>query len=80
MPLDYNKAPKVFSDKEIEAISEFIQLVEIASDATENDTWDIDWFKASKERVRLSLFAKKALVVFSERGRFSEESEESFTT
>lgn len=48
LPLDYNKAPKVFSNKEIEAISEFIQLVEIASDATENDTWTLTGSKPRK--------------------------------
>ncbi|MEL0438432.1 hypothetical protein [Phycobacter sp. K97] len=78
LPLDFEKAPKVFSEAEKEAIAEFIQLAEVAADATEEDTWDIEWFRASREWVRLSQFAKYVLDIFSERGRFSEESEEIF--
>ena len=80
LPLDFEKAPKVFSKAEKEAIAEFIQLAEVAADATEEDTWDIEWFRASREWVRLSQFAKHVLDIFSERGRFSEESEEIFAT
>lgn len=76
LPLDFDEAPMVFSDKEKEVIAKFIRLVNSASDTTDEDTWDTEWFRASKEWVRLSEFAKVALIVFSERGRFSEETEE----
>ena len=80
LPLDYDEAPKVFSEKEKEAISKFAELAEKASDATKEDTWSVDWFKTSEEWVSVSNFAKQALVIFSERGRFSEEHEEVFAT
>ncbi|WP_299985836.1 hypothetical protein [uncultured Ruegeria sp.] len=80
LPLDYDEAPKVFSEREKEAISKFAELAENAADATEEDTWSVDWFKSSKEWVSVSEFAKQALVIFSERGRFSEEYEKVFAT
>ena len=80
LPLNYDEAPKVFSEMEIEAISRFAELVEYAADATEEDTWSVDWFKSSEDWVSVSKFAKRALAVFSERGRFSEEHEEVFAT
>ena len=54
-------------------------LAETASDATEENTWDIEWFRAAREWVRLSEFAYVALVVFSERGRLSEEKYEALS-
>ncbi len=80
LPLDYDEAPKVLSEKEIEAISKFAELAEYAADATEEDAWSVDWFKSSEEWVSVSKFAKQALAVFSERGRFSEEHKELFAT
>lgn len=80
LPLNYDEAPKVFSKKEKEAISKFAELAKNAAEATEEDTWSIDWFKRSEEWVNVSEFAKQALVIFAERGRFSEEHEEEFAT
>ena len=80
LPLDYEKAPKVFTETEKEVIAEFIGLVSIASDATHNDTSNLEWLKASVEWNRLFEFAQKALTVFSERGRFSEKVEEALRT
>ena len=76
LPLDCDISPNVFINKEKKAISKFVQLVESASNATDENSWDVDWFKSSNEWVRLSSFAKDALSVFLERGRFSEEIEE----
>ncbi|WP_106744949.1 hypothetical protein [Yoonia maritima] len=80
LPLDYEKAPKVFTETEKEVIAEFIGLVSSASDATHNDTSNLEWLKASVEWNRLFEFAQKALTVFSERGRFSEKVEEALRT
>ncbi len=80
LPLDYAEAPQIFSEKEIELISSFLALVDRAADATETDTWQIQYFKSSEEWVRLSEFAKEALVSFEERGHFSEDTEEDFVT
>lgn len=79
LPLDYAEAPKVFSEKEKVVIEKFMALATAAADVTEENTWNIDWFKNSEEWVRVSEFAEKALAVFSERGRFSEETEEVFS-
>ena len=54
-------------------------LAETASDATEENTWDIECFRAAKEWVRLSEFAYVALVVFSDRGRRSGDKEEALS-
>ena len=54
-------------------------LAETASDATEENTWDIEWFRAAKEWVRLSEFDYVALVVFSDRGRRSGDKEEALS-
>ena len=78
LPLDYADAPKVFSEKEKVAIAKFMKLATAASDATEENTCSVDWFRSSKEWVSVSRFAEQALAVFTERGRFSEESEEAF--
>ena len=80
LPVDYDEAPGVFSENEKEAISKFMELADIAADAADKNTWDIDWFKCAEEWVRLSEFAQQALAVFSERGRFSEEFEEVLPT
>lgn len=53
-----------------------MKLADIATDATKVDTWDVERFEGSKEWVRISKIAKQALVIFAERGRFSEEYEE----
>jgi hypothetical protein len=76
LPLNYEEAPKVFSEKEKVAIAKFMELAAGAADATKEDTWDTAWFKNSEEWVSVSEFAQQALVVFSVRGQFSEESEE----
>ena len=75
LPLDYDEAPKVFSETEKEVIAEFLEFADAASDATDKDTWNVDWFRNSREWVILSEYAKQALAVFAERGRFSEERE-----
>jgi len=80
LPLDYDEAPKVFSEKEKKAVAEFLKLAGSAADATDEDTWKIEWFRNSRPWVRLSEFAKQALAIFSERGRFSEEYEEILTS
>ena len=80
LPLNYEEAPKVFSEKEKEVIARFIELADGAADATKEDTWNVDWFKNSEEWVNVSNFAKQALAIFSKRGRFSEEHEEDLTT
>jgi len=80
LPLDYNKAPKVFTETEQELIAEFIRLMSNASDATDSNTSNLEWLKASVEWNRLFEFAQKALTVFSERGRFSEKVEEALRT
>lgn len=80
LPLDYDKAPKVFSEKEKEIINKFMELVDGAADATTENVWDVVWFKNSVEWVKVSEFAKQALAVFSERGRFSEEHEDVLIT
>lgn len=79
LPLDYDKAPKVFSQKEKDAVREFMELWEAAADATHEDTQNVAWLERSVEWVRLSEFSKHALVIFEKRGRFSEETEEHFT-
>ena len=76
LPLDYDRAPNVFTNKEKEVIAVFIQLVEAASNVTDEDTWDVNWFESSSEWVQLTSSAKVALAVLLERGRFSEEIEE----
>lgn len=76
LPLDYDEAPKVFSQKEKDAIREFLELWDMAADATDEDTQDVAWLEGSAEWVRLSKSAKRAFNIFSERGRFSEEKEE----
>ena len=76
LPVDYDEAPYVFIEQEKKAIAEFIQLVDAASNATDENTWDVNWFKSSNEWTRLSAFAKNALAVLLERGYFSEEIEE----
>lgn len=65
----------MFSEQEIEVISKFLELADVAADATSNDTWDIVWFRNSEEWVILSDFAKQPLATFAERGRLSEEQE-----
>ena len=59
----------------IEVIAKFLELSDVAADATGNDTWDIAWFRNSEEWVILSDFAKQSLATFAERGRLSEEQE-----
>ena len=76
LPLDYEEAPDVFIEQEKRAIGEFIKLLEAASNATDEDTWDVNWFKTSDEWIRLSAFARSTLSMLLERGRFSEEIEE----
>ncbi|WP_146132753.1 hypothetical protein [Hasllibacter halocynthiae] len=78
LPLDYAAAPKVFSEKERVVIAKFLMLSNAAADATDEDTWKVDWFRDSEEWVNVSRFSEQALAVFCERGRFSEESEEDF--
>lgn len=80
LPLDYAEAPKVFSEKEKVAVAKFTELATAAAEATKENTWSIDWFRNSAEWVSVSRFAEHALAVFSERGRFSEESEEVFSS
>ncbi len=76
LPLDYEKAPKVFSQKEKKAVREFMELWEVAADVTNEETQNVEWLERSVEWVRLSKSAKRALRIFSERGRFSEDCEE----
>lgn len=76
LPLDYGEAPKVFSVQEKEAIAEFIELVESASDVTNEDVWDVEWFESSQEWARLAAFAKTAVTMFYVRGWFSEDKED----
>lgn len=76
LPLDYDEAPGVFSEKEERAVAWFLELAESAAEATDEDSWDTEWFENSQEWMKLSRFARHALTVFSERGRFSEEYEE----
>ncbi|MFN3249465.1 hypothetical protein [Roseibium album] len=80
LPLDYEKAPNVFSQSEKYAIAEFLELAGVAADATGEDTWSVEWFDNSEEWMRLSKTAKRAFVTFSERGRFSEDREEDLLT
>ena len=79
LPLEYSEVPKVFSEKEKEAVSQFIEFAEVAAEATNSDTWDVEYFQGTEEWVRLSEFSKHALVIFEKRGRFSEETEEILT-
>ena len=76
LPLDYDKVPNVFIEQEKRAIEEFIKLFETVSNATDEDIWEVNWFKSSDEWIRLSAAARNALSVLFERGRFSEEIEE----
>lgn len=76
LPLDYEDAPDVFSEKEKEAVAEFEKLAGAAAGATKENTWEVEWFKNSAEWRRLTKFAKEALVIFGERGRSSEDCEE----
>jgi hypothetical protein len=76
LPLDYDEAPNVFNQQEKRAIGEFINLFEAASNATDEDICDVNWFMSSDEWIRLSAVAKSALSVLLKRGRFSEEIEE----
>ncbi|MEP3845711.1 MAG: hypothetical protein ABJM43_10285 [Paracoccaceae bacterium] len=79
LPLGYDEAPNVFSEKEKAVVAEFMELADRAADATDENTWKVEWFKNSEQWVRLSEFAQQALVTFSERGCFSEEYEEVLT-
>lgn len=76
LPLNYDEAPKVFSTREKETIAEFIKLADAATSITAENTWDIQWFKSSREWLHLSEFAIQSLGIFLDRGRFSEENEE----
>lgn len=76
LPLDYDKAPNVFIEREKGAIDEFIRCFKAASNVTEEDNLDVNWFKSSEEWFHLSAAAKDALLVLLERGRFSDEMEE----
>ncbi|MEL7203885.1 MAG: hypothetical protein AAGL19_06940 [Pseudomonadota bacterium] len=80
LPLDYTEAPGVFSAKEQEAVDRFLQAYEVAAEATDTDTWSIEWFKSSEDWVRLNEVANQAVAIFTERGRFSEELEEKLNT
>lgn len=74
--LDYKKAPKVFNQKERDAVGDFMKLWDVASNATNEDISSVAEFESSMEWVRLCETAKQAVLIFSERGRFSEEIEE----
>jgi len=76
LPLDYEKVPQVFSQTEQDALREFLELWEVAADATAEDTQDVTWFRNSVEWVQLSRSAERAFRIFSERGRFSEDDED----
>ena len=76
LPLDFEQTPNVYSQKEKDAVSEFMELWEIAADATHENTQDAAWLESSVEWVRLSNSAKRGFRIFSERGRFSEDYEE----
>ncbi len=75
LPLDYEKAPKVFSMKEKEAVTQFLRLLESAADAAEENTWNAQWFKDSSEWSALLNFSRQSHAVFMERGSFSEDAE-----
>ena len=75
-PIDYEKARGVFSESERQAIAKFSELAAKAADVTNEDTWDVDWFRVSQEWVSASAYAKLALVIFSKRGCFPEQHEE----
>ena len=76
LPLDYEEAPEVFTQKEKDAVGEFLKNWDEAANATNEDIWSVAEFESSIEWVRLSKTAKEAFLVFSERGRFSEDFEE----
>ena len=76
LPIDYDRSPNVFVESERSEIAEFFRLFEIASNSTNRDTWDVNWFKSSDEWMHLSAAAKNALLVLLERGHFSEDKEE----
>lgn len=76
LPVEYHGAPKVFSEKEKAAIEAFLKLVDFASEASNENSYDVGWFQKSTEWCELSEFAREAIVTFMERGLFSEEVEE----
>ena len=80
LPLNYEAAGTVFDQKEKNSVSEFIRRFNVAADATDADIWSNASFESAPEWVRLSETAKNAFIVFSERGRFSEECEEVTST
>jgi len=75
LPVDYEIAPKVFSQKEKDTVADFVKLLETASDATDLDISNVAGFESSSEWVQLCQAAKQAVLIFSERGRFSEDFE-----
>lgn len=75
LPIDFDIVPLVFSEQEKETVIGFIRLVGEASDATQENTWDVDYFRSSKEWCQLRHFAESALQTFLARGRFSEDEE-----
>jgi hypothetical protein len=76
LPLNATEGPDVFSPKEREAVDRFLKAYEVAAAATESDTRSVEWLKNSEEWVRLNEVANQAVAIFIERGRFSEEVEE----
>jgi hypothetical protein len=75
-PLTYDAAPKVFNAKEKDAISDFLRQAAVAADATVIDTWDAEWFKNSPEWSALFKVAQEVHAILMQRGRFSEDEEE----
>lgn len=70
LPLDYEKAPKVFSEHEKEAITVFLRLSEAFAEAALENKWDKGWLRTSAEWLALSKYSEDALAVFMQRGRF----------
>ncbi|MEM8823000.1 MAG: hypothetical protein AAGF30_05255 [Pseudomonadota bacterium] len=78
LPVEYERAPLVFSQNERDAVDQFLAHIQAAAATTGEDTWDVDWLRNSTQWIQLSMHANLAAATFAKRGRFSEEREETF--
>lgn len=78
LPLDYDQAPLVFDGAEREVLDRFVAAMDAASDATDDDVFDLVVLENMPEWRLVRERALAALDVFSARGRFPEDHEVSF--
>ena len=80
VPTDFDDCAGVFDEAERSAIDRFRDLMDKVSDATPDDFFDIDRFRASSEWSAVERCAAEALQIFNRRGLFSEDVEETCPT